>query len=444
MPRWSSTVAAAFAAAIFLCAPAGARVPIDAQDRDDDCGIPAVKTLLRMGGFDVSEATLLAHLPRARSKKAGLSALDLRTMVNAIGLGVQLDGAFKPGHEVVEEVKRGPVLVLLYEFGQRSSDGTPALGHFAVLEAWSETRGFLMADPALGKRGFISAHQLTAKAHRRSRGGRDEILLMSLNRDKQSIAHALPVTPHEERRFRTIAELRRLATGLPKGKAVITLSVGIDSSHASGGETEPMSLRTTSKSAALTVEYGLSSRSVLTWSSGFGGGSAVLELPDSGRFNLGGSSTLTPMQISVAQRVDLGLPENVTVDVFGGAIFKKFIEPIALQGGISAQMQLGRSAVFGSFDLSVLRENGRVRPQFAPTLGVARDLGGGFSVAADVGVILMPGEPTHARWTLTARRALGRNWAVTTYYSRGLFEPAGAASNQLGFSVSFAVPNRLR
>lgn len=286
--------------------------------------------------------------------------------------------------------------------------------------------------------------QVQPKAHGRTREGRRELLLMRLSQSGRSVASATPVTFREERRFRTIEELRRLSTGLPAGKIRVTLGLESEAFSSGLGDVEAGDLKLTGQTANLTVEYGLDSRTELIVSGGVGRGQAILSGPAFGRFDLGSSVTSTPMQIAVSRRVDLGLPENFAVDISAGAFLQSLLKPVAVQSGISTQVQLGRTALVGGVDLAVVRERKRLGIRLAPSLGVGYQLARGWSLSGNVSAVASPKGIEDASLGLSLQTALAKNWFASAYVAQSVYSIDGAAARRIGLSLTYALPNQLR
>lgn len=446
MGRQSHFWAATSVAALFLSSGAYGRVPVVAQMRDDDCGAAATVTILRMAGVNVSEKVLLGYRPRPspRQRGAGLSALDLKRMVAAAALGVELQGTWELGSGLVEAVRRAPVLVLVYERGKSTEKGTPGFGHFIVLESWSESRGFLVADPALGKRGFLSLQQVDDTLHGRMRNGRRELLLMRPTRNGRWVASSTPVTSLEEQRLRTLDELRRLGSGLPAGKMRVTLAFEAESYAAGIDGPEPSDVKMTGETAALTVEYGLDRRTGLVWSAGVGRGEAFLSSPALGRFDLGSSVASTPMQLAVTRRVGLGRAENVAADISVGASFAKFTKPIAVQAGITTQFQLGRTALIGGFDLALIRQRKQLDLRLAPSIGANREVVRGWIFGGNLSAVASASGLEDASLGLSLQTAIRKNWYASAYVTQSIYSIDGSRTRRIGLSLTHDLPNYLR
>lgn len=450
-PTW----AAAFAAATLCVSPARAdvavdeqtrRVRVETQVRDDDCGPAALVTLMRMAGVEISESALLTGLAvNTDRRREGLTALDLRRMVERSGTGLSLAGEFVGEDRLNQMVQQRPVIVLLYEFGERRNGATPAIGHFVVLEAWSQARGFLVADPALGRRGFMSLGEVSQQAHPRSGERSHEILVMYLERDGPIAAHAGLVTSDEERRYGDLRDLRRLATGLPRGKTLVTLAVSHARSRLRIGGDAPLELSTSDSTATFIVQHGLDNRTTLNWSLGLSRSGAALRFSGTPGFSLGSHDVATPMQVALSRRVDLGLPENVSTELSVGAAFRDVVRPIGLNAGIAGQLQLGRTSVIGAANVSVTRVGGETFADANSSIGVSRSIAHGFDLGTTLSLnVPMRSSAPYGELTVSLGRPIGRNWLVEAYVSRIIGPSGGLRSSQVGLSLTVAVPNRLR
>ncbi|HEY0027382.1 MAG TPA: cysteine peptidase family C39 domain-containing protein [Allosphingosinicella sp.] len=418
------------------------------QARDDDCGVAALITLLKMAGVLRSEKDLLAAAPISQKRRVrGLSALDLRGIIENTGTGLELEGAWHSEMQLVEAVQRHPVLVLLYEtVGVEKNKQVPTLGHYVVLEAWSPRHGFLVVDPGIGKRGFLRAADTFALAHRRQSGAVQQALVMSLRRDGETVGQAASVTPDEERRLPTLLELRRLPNGLPTGKTLATLAIGGSWTRARLGGDDPFDIASQGLAASMTVQRGIGNGGILSWSASLGRENTALKFPENQNFTVDRQRSIGPLQLGYTRQVSFNMPRAASASMTSSAAVNTQFRPIAISAGGSMQIQLGRNTLIAGLDATLSRARGSSPPlTVVPSIGVARSLGSRLEIGTLVSAYLpVRSDMPKGDVALSADVSINQNWSVGLYASQAFGSQHNVRSRQLGLSVTFALPNWLR
>lgn len=437
--------AVALATAALFSSVAEARVAIERQDRDDDCGAEAIATLMKMAGISISADQLLeASEKKAASSAPGLTAADLRLMVERSGHPVELVGEWVSTSQLPSSVSANPGIVLLYEAHEQRGQQARVLGHYVVVEAWSASRGFLIADPAIGRRAFVPTPELNKIAHARERKGQSQVLILRLRRSGEEVGLSQPVTPLEEAKLPKLIDLRRLPFGLPKGKTIVTVGVAHARSNISLDH-ESLEIGATSTSGAVTIQRGMGNGTALTLSMGGVASSAILHFPGNERFSLGRQNSLGRFYIGYTVPVDLTQTATLSSSLTGGISFRSSGKPTGVNAGVAAHLQAGGTTLTGTLDLSATHPSTSWGLAVAPSIAASRAVGKRIQVGAAIltHLPLTTGSPD-VEVALFADVALSRSWSVGAYAAHGVFEPKGSRSRHLGLSITYAVPRRVR
>lgn len=437
--------AVALATAALFSSVAECRVAIERQDRDDDCGAEAVVTLMKMAGITISAGRLLETLKKkADSSAPGLTAADLRLMVERSGYPVELVGEWVSASELPSSVSSSPGIVLLYEAHEQRGQQARVLGHYVVVEAWSASRGFLVADPALGRRAFVATQELNKIAHGRESKGESKVLILRLRRAGKVVGLSQPVTSLEEGKLPKLIDLRRLPSGLPKGKTIVTVGVAHARSNISLDD-ESLGIGATSTSGAVTIQRGMGNGTALTLSVGGVASSAILHFPGNERFSLGRQSSLGRLYIGYTLPVELAQTATLSSSLTGGISFRSSGKPTGINAGMATHLQAGGTTLTGTLDVSVTHLSTSWDLAIAPSVAASRAVGKRVQVGAAIlmHLPLTTGRPG-AEAALFADVALSRNWSFGAYAAHGVFEPKGIRSRHIGLSITYAVPRRLR
>ncbi|HEV2818555.1 MAG TPA: cysteine peptidase family C39 domain-containing protein [Allosphingosinicella sp.] len=420
-----------------------ARVEIERQSRDDDCGPAALALLMRAAGIEVRERDLL-RLTGRRSREPGMSAGDLVRMVAASGTQVELRADWIPVENLAAVINREPSIVLLYEARDQRGTQAQVLGHFVVLEAWSERRGFLVADPAIGRRAFMQHSQVAETAHVRERTGRREVLLLRLWRNGNPAVASESVSPGEEADLRDLLELRQLPYGVPAGRTMLTLSVTNFRSTNPLAADDPLALGIATNGVTLSAEHGIGNGASVAVTIGGTATSTRLYFPGSGSFSIGRSEGFGAVHVGVTSPVEIGLPANTSTLVSLGTSFRSLSIPAGINAGIVTQFQHGKTTFIATANMSLSRVGADWWIDLSPSVAVARSFGRRWTAGlAILGHVPIQSRRPEGEIAIFADFVLSSNWAMGVYVSRGIFERTDTHSQAFGFSITYAIPRRI-
>jgi len=423
---------------------AWARVEIERQSRDDDCGAAALALLMRAAGIDIRERDLL-RLADRHSREPGLSAADLGRMVAASGTQLELRADWIPVENLAAVINSEPSIVLLYEARDQRGARAQVLGHFVVLEAWSERRGFLVADPAIGRRAFMRHSQVAESAHAREHAGRREVLVLRLGRNGNPATASESVSPSEESDLRNLLELRQLPHGVPAGRTILNLSVTSFRSRNTIASDDPLELGVASNGMTLTAEHGIGNGASVAVAIGGTTTATRLYFPGSGSFSIGRSENFDAVHLGLTSPIDIRLPANTSTMGSIGISFRRLSFPTGINAGIVTQIQQGKTAVIGAANMSLHRVDADWRIGLSPSVAVARSFGRRWTAGlAILGYIPITSGTPEGEIAVFADFALSGNWSMGAYVSRGIFQRAGARSEAFGFSITYVLPRRIR
>jgi hypothetical protein len=443
---------AVFAAAVAVTSVAAtatplsqsARVEVERQDRDDDCGAAVLAMLLRSAGYEVSERELERAAGRLSGGVArGLSMADLQRMVAATASDLTLAGEWMNERALIERVVATPVIALLYEQGGRRGAETAALGHYVLLEGWSPSRGFLASDPAIGRRGFIASRELFSSAHQRNQGGARQILILHLRRAGYPLPRGIPVAEQEERSLRDITELRRLPAGLAPGQAVLNLTLRHGSLRERSPGEEQIALRSRSASAGIILQYGLADRQALSLSVDWGRASGTIQVPGGPAFSYR-DAAIGPIQVGYMRQFNLPGRENVSASLSAAVAFSREGIPAGATFGLTAQAQHRRTSLIGALDFSLAPARHDLGAAAAVSVGIARDLGG----RVNIGVALSARLPSEGRVESSilffGSVRISNSMEFGIYASQGIARPHGSSAREFGLTLTRILPNFFR
>jgi len=138
-------------------------IPDLIQDTDYDCGVECVQTILAYYGIDYTDLVLEKILKA--SKKYGTATKSIIDFFKSNKFKVS---AGKMSFEKVKNYihKNIPVIILIQAWATRKTDyeKTNNWGHYVVVCGYNK-KGFIIEDPAVFGRGFISYHQLLKRWH---------------------------------------------------------------------------------------------------------------------------------------------------------------------------------------------------------------------------------------------------------------------------------------
>jgi ABC-type bacteriocin/lantibiotic exporter with double-glycine peptidase domain len=138
-------------------------IPDVIQNTDYDCGVECVQTILAYYGIDYTDLKLENILKV--SKKFGTAS---KSIIDFFKLNKFKVTAGKMSVEKVKGfiLKNIPVIILIQAWAERKTDyaNTNNWGHYVVVCGYNK-KGFIIEDPAIFGRGFISYHQLLKRWH---------------------------------------------------------------------------------------------------------------------------------------------------------------------------------------------------------------------------------------------------------------------------------------
>ncbi len=133
------------------------------QNTDYDCGVECVQTIMAYYGIDYNEFELEKTLKV--SKKYGTATKPIIDFFKSKSFRIS------SGKMSVEKVKNYihrniPVIILIQAWAERETkyEKTNNWGHYVVVCGYNK-KGFIIEDPAIFGRGFLSFHQLKKRWH---------------------------------------------------------------------------------------------------------------------------------------------------------------------------------------------------------------------------------------------------------------------------------------
>lgn len=417
---------------------------VERQRRDDDCGAAVLAMLLQAAGIETS-VRKLEHFATQRSNNGaeGLTMGDLRRMVAATKSGLFLEAKWPTEQALIEQVRSTPSIVLVYEQGGRRGGETAALGHYLLVEGWSSTRGFLVSDPAVGRRGFIQGRDLLTSAHQRRRNGSLQILALHLSQRGSPIPASSAVTGQEERSLRDITELRRLQSGLSPGQTVVTLALRHGRMRETSRGEEPVSLRSRSTSAGMTIQYGLDHQQTLSLSAGWAQAGGTIRIPGSGTLSFR-DAAIGPVQVGYTRQVNLFDLENASTSFSAGAAFSRHAKPLGASLGLGTQVQQGMTGFIGGLDFSIAPVGPDLNAAATLSGGVAQALGRRTNIGLALSFTVASDRPAESSLLLFGSVHISGSMELGMYASQGIGRPDGSRSREVGLTLTRALPNLFR
>lgn len=436
-----AAVIAATVCPVAVCANPVVRPAVIQQERDDDCGAAALAMLMKLAGHDVTEAFLLQSSGIIVSQREkGLSAGDLVRITEKSGTGLILVGQMVKKAEFSQYVAQHPVMVLLVEKNAKAG-----FGHFVTVEAYHPELGYLVADPAIGKRGFIKESKLMSLVPDDTSTGTIRMLALRLMRDGQSAISPAPLAIGEEKAYSMLDTLRRSRRALSSGKTFVTLEVGQGRQRLTPGGDQPFAFSARQSTASLSVRRGLGDDFELGVSLGVGQERGSITLGNDGFVPLERRTSAAPLSVSVSQTVEIDQSGKWTAFWGGGLGLKDGYKPRALSASVGVQRQIDKFSITGLIDVQYVKANGQSSTSISPAIDLGFDIGDGFMASAQLATVipLNGGQPV-GDLGLGLGKQIGKNWAVEAQFSHSIFGPSGYRASQFGLAITFALPNRLK
>ncbi len=254
------------------------RPVVIAQRFDDDCGLAALRMLLQRSGFDLSEIEIASGLDSTRSLDA-LSAADLVSMIENLGLGLRLDVSFLPVDAIARFAEFEPFLILL---NPQPISGNAVFNHFVLVERRTEN-GYIIADPILGARVELSDRDLAERTHGREVSDVLNPMVLRLSRSGQGSGEILLSSGSDLRLMDWEAAYRQPRL-LPLGKTQLSFGYAVQAERFR--PENGVVLGELNREFILGFTHGLTSRSQVGLSLSFTDGSGSIEV-DGNRFSFG-------------------------------------------------------------------------------------------------------------------------------------------------------------
>ncbi|MEJ6010161.1 cysteine peptidase family C39 domain-containing protein [Novosphingobium aquae] len=434
-----AAVASAAAVISFMpiAAMAAERPPVARQTRDDDCGAAALASAFALVGVTVTEEQLLRGHAFGRGR--GLKASDLVRMATAARTGHALHGTRVLPDHFSQAISEGPAITLIQETDESTGYG---FGHFVVVEAYSASRGYLVADPALGERGWIPADELLAKVNTIDIEGRMRALALRLVNDAGEPVGPRAVSVEDEQRYLRLDSLQRTRRALPPGRTAAILSFGMGSAIEPIRAGNRLALVTPQRDIGLQVMTGIGKNREIAV--GAVATRTRVELRHQGEtaLQLGGRTGLSQVSVVASQSFNRKSGGNAQARL--GVMLDRSLTPRTILVGASISKPLGNATVSAGLDLRAEAHGGGVELALDPELGLSFDLSRYLSVDLGVAASFASDENRiKPQLSLGMSQCISNHLTINAGYSRE-FGVHGAHASRFKLELVYVFPNSLR
>lgn len=402
---------------------------------DDDCGVPAVAMLLRSAGVVASPAELVAGLePNARED--ALSGTDLIRMVSHVDRGVELVAGFVPVSRLQSLAARETMIILMRT---RAFGGAVQLDHFIVVER-RLSEGFLVADPMLASRAFLSDDLLERDAHSKVIDGKIHILVFRLMRGRLGAAPAAAENP-EDAHIRPWEVLHRLPRPLPPGKW--TIATSFVHGHSQSGSLKDLRMDQRALSKRLLISRGLTPRTQVGIELNTSEGETRLRIPGD-NFTLGGGAASSGRLIW-SYFPDRSLPWGMTGSTSLSAAWRDVGMPSELSGTVQLDRRIKDLAFNLVGEIGVDAHSGKAVVALTPSVTYDKVLPNGLAVGIAMSAPSIDmRKPDHLYASVSASRSISPNLSAAMFYQQEVLEKHGMRERQFGFTVTYGIPRPMR
>lgn len=431
--------------------PYTARRLVLKQDFDRSCGLASLATVLQWGGYKISERDLLERAraifsedQSRRQAKLGFSVVELRQLVESLGLNISLEPRFLTEGQLIEVAQREVLIVYIVENSGRRGLGS---GHFTILDGYSVRRGFLRADSADGTYQFESSKDFLAS----SEIWRDRTATQVLYVRSQGapLATTLGISEADERTVSSVSKARiiRAVSPVPENKTQLTFLSGVSRTSASQGVgAGRVRLSSTALTNSITVRHGVLQNLDLAVSLATSAEKSVLIVPTGERLPIHNAQIVGPLTVSIsgARRIskDMMLLGGASAAISSRAKLEGVSATVGAAWSVTDNLTLLARSTMGR-----VSEEGTLTPRVThsatASVGMLHKINRRWWLSAE-GVSILPlrsaSQPILVA-NISAEREFSSRWAAGPFISAhvGAGNVRGAA---LGFSLSYLLPRR--
>jgi hypothetical protein len=440
---WAGAVAKAASAFLVIAAipyssaSAGLRT-VTRQSGAMGCGLATLSTLLSWSGYAISEQALTTMLrdivydgDPARFQKyvqQGASPGELQSLVEQLGGDLVLEKRVVTLEQARELARSEAFIVYLYE----KRPGGIA-GHFTVLAGYDPNKGWLRADSLDGAYAWQKNSDFSASAlvQREGKG----LTVLRLRRGSRIAARSENLGAVADEPVPWIETARLLAGLSPTSGTSMSLSLNrsVEAYDDNGVE-----LRMADFTSSLSISHPLSPEVVVAASIPFSTGAAHLSIRDFSTFDLGSTSGIGRINLSISHRLKMRSKSGVAwiglsgrlshrLRQPGGSISATFSRAVGAKSAISAQLYLegDRLARKWSFSLN-------------PSLSFSHALTDRLTVGVNaISVVpLNRRQPDRTFAGASLDYQIGQRFGLTVEMSRSVTGPSGFSSEVLGLRIT--------